>query len=134
MAPMEWHDLGNLTHVEELRWSGDGPVWLLALRLTFDYGRVTIEADSDDTIVVTHPAFEPTARSDWSPPIDVSASALWAEVIGRPILWARQMTNHHNWLDGFQLEFAIGPDSIGTCIDMIAIASALRLGRTAFLS
>lgn len=131
---MEWRELGNLTNVEELCWSGDGQDWLLALRLTFDGGRVTIEADSDDTLLVTHPAVELTARSDWSPPRDVSASPPWAEVIGRPILWAREMTNHHDWLDGFQLEFATGPDSVGTCIDMIAVASGLRIGRTAFPS
>lgn len=130
---MEWRDLGSLRHVHELRYSGEAPHWLLALRLTFDAGSVTIEALDDDTVTVTCPAIEPSARSDWSAPVDVSRSAPWGGVIGEPILWARGMTNHHNWQDGYQLEFAAGADSIGTCVDLIAIASGLRVGKTYFL-
>lgn len=42
------------------------------------------------------------------------------------------MINHHEWQDGYQFEFWAGADSIGICIDVVAIASGLRVGRTNF--
>lgn len=135
MTALGWRDLGNLERVDEFRWNfdeDDGTDRVVALRLTFAGGAVTVEAKDDDTVLVTHAAVEPSGRSNWSDPLDVSSSAPWPEVIGHPILWARRMINHNGWEDGYQFEFWAGGDSTGVCIDVIAIVSSLRVGRTSF--
>lgn len=135
VTALGWWDLGHLERVDEHRWKfdeDDGTDGLVALRLTFADGAVKVEATGDDTILVTHAAVEPSERSDWSDPVDVSFSAPWEDAIGRPVLWARRMVNHNNWEDGYQFEFGAGADSIGVCIDVIAIVSGLRVGRTNF--
>ena len=131
----EWHDLGGLTAVTAHLVDG----LLVGLTLGLSGGRVHFAAVADDDTLVVHDLgwrdLETTTAGSLpiaGLPTDVTYQPLWLAFLGTPVRWGRAMVNHRGYVDGYQLEFATGGGAVGRCIDLVVVASELKLGLGSF--
>lgn len=131
MNEVDWDEFGGLesatAHHEDGMW--------IALTLSFGAGRVRFDTIGDDDTIAVQQLLDENLPEHLVPAgeIDVSARAPWSDVLGQRVVWARSMTNHHGYEDGFQLEFSCGESAVGDCIELVVVASELVLGTAKFL-
>ncbi len=127
---IEWWDFDSLSAVAEFR----DAVHLVSAALSFGNRAVAFEALDDDTIWV-HEADAGSAGRPKCERHDAEREEPWRRFIGASVRWRRVLTNHHGWLDGYQLEFSgNGGGVVGDGIEIIVAASELMLGTTTFLA
>ena len=124
---IEWWGFDELQEVRELR---DG-VPLVAVALNFGSRWVRWDALDDDTLSMRELDVAADEFSDGSW-IVATGREPWTRFVGKYVRWGRAMTNHHGWLDGYQLEFTTGEGAIGDGVEMIVAASSVQLGTSRF--
>ena len=106
----------------------------VALSLVFEEGEVLIAAEEDDSLLIGDKEglhTDPAIRS-----ASLSALAPWSGTLGLPLLWSWTLTNQQGYVDGLQLEFATNAKSASVLIQLLALASEIKVRQipTAFMA
>jgi hypothetical protein len=118
-------DAGVLSSVDKLV-DPELPSAAEAYVLRFERLTVTISVNpNDDTVEVAE------SERIGSNQVKVLAEPLWPKAVGRPLRWAWLMTNQQGYRDGIQLELAHPDEPRGVCLQLVAVASALKLREVA---
>lgn len=121
---IEWWEFEPLSDVLEIRRDGvrEAVVLLFAQRFV-EFSAVP----EDDTLCVREVEVLPESSAEHEVRV-ASEDSPWNRFVGASVRWGREMTNHHGYLDGYQLEFDTAGSVIGDGIELIVAATSIRLG------
>jgi hypothetical protein len=81
---------------------------------------ICVNPDDDTVVLVEGERIAPSQMKG-------EAEAIWSNAVGRPLRWAWLLTNQQGYGDGVQLDFARPEEARGVCLQLLAVASALKL-------
>ena len=117
---------GSLKEVEYFYWD-DMTTFTVIIKLVFQQDVFFILAKGeDDSIELTKSFPQISSLAELTNTI-CSEMIPWKLVIGRHIRWAWIMINQQGYLDGIQLEFGNGDKKESIIVQIITIASSLKV-------
>lgn len=126
--PIEWWDFDELSGAAEVL----DEYLRVAVVLRFGSRSVRFSVvPEDDTLQVAELAAPPSWPAGFETR-DVLNDSPWRAFAGSCVRWGRTLTNHHGYIDGYQLEFAGRGGAVGDGIEMVVAACSICLGTTTF--
>lgn len=121
LLPRLCYDAGPLIAVEHAYYSDDDARFVSAIRLQFESLAAVLRALPDDDTIT---AFEGDLLTEPGEKIiETTNSSVWAEHVGKTIVWAWSLTNQQGYEDGVRLEFQPGNNGV----EMLVVASTIKL-------
>lgn len=117
-------EAGELVAVDEIV-HVDLPNDVEAFVLRFERGVLSIVVNADDDTLSLHEGVLALVEGQSQQP-SIRGGA-WAELLHRTLRWAWIMRNHQGYVDGVQLELAHAGEGKGSVVQLIAIASAIKV-------
>src|SRR5689334_22529702 len=115
---------GSLLGVKYCLFERD-PSFVTAVGLQFEKLSAVFRAVADnDTVAVN---IGPLQDENGETLIDAGSSEPWSTCIGRNLRWAWQLTNQQGYVDGVRLEFRGAGESSNPVVELIVIASAMKM-------
>jgi hypothetical protein len=116
---------GQLEDVDYFYWD-DIRIFTVIIKLVFQHETFFILANGDDSLELTRkfpnlPSLEELTMTRGSEMVP------WRFAIGRHLRWGWMMINQQGYFDGIQLEFGNGDKEESISIQLIAIASSLKI-------
>ena len=117
-------EAGPLVGVEYSLFEND-PRFIKNIALRFGSVSAVFRAvEADDTLMVS---LGPLIPGDDETLFDATDAAPWSACVGLSIRWAWSLTNQQGYSDGARLEFGDPVKSSSSVVEMIVIASALKI-------
>jgi len=118
---------GQLEEVDYFYWD-DIRIFTVFLKLVFQHETFFILANGDDSLELTRtfpnvPSLEELTQTRGAEMVP------WRFAIGRHLRWGWMMINQQGYVDGIQLEFGNGDKEESISIQLLAIASSLKIQR-----
>jgi hypothetical protein len=102
-----------------------GREMLVALRFQFENEIVVLAANEDDSIGVFDSSWNLEVDGNISRNLDETPP--WKLAISKPLLWSWRMVNQYDYFDGMQLHFAQDVDDTGVLVQLIVVASEIKV-------
>jgi len=127
------YESGHLVEVECF-YPSDLPTDIGFIKRGFQQGSYFVVATDDDSLKLTDSVAEVDVDVDDFNSVNMSDKLPWQSAIGRSVRWVWTMVNQQGYLDGLQFEFANNITQEPVVIQLIAIASSIKLYKRISLS
>jgi uncharacterized protein DUF6334 len=115
---------GLLVRVRYALFEGD-PRFIKAVELQFESRSVVFRAVADDDTLAV--SLGELKSEPYETLVEVSESEEWLNCVDCGICWAWQLTNQQGYSDGVRLEFSEPGEGSRAVIELIVVASAIKL-------
>lgn len=119
-----WKEGGCLLRADAIV-DKDMPTDPVAIVLSFQHGAITVRAVPEDDTVSVEQGRHVIGGDECA--IDLQDTAPWRRAIGKSVLFAWLMTNQQLYVDGVQFEFANTVQDTSATIQLVTVASSLRI-------
>lgn len=120
-GPFALHCLADVDHV---LCPGE-PGWLVAVRMRFDEGFLSVEVNpEDDTVTVSFDPLRPPPLRHWADDVlTYPANDHYPDILGLSSTWRWTLQNQQGYQDAFQIELESPPTTV--TLQYLAVASRL---------
>lgn len=115
---------GLLVGVSGTLFDGERP-FITAVALRFEHLTAVFRADPDDDTLAA--SVDPVAAGPGEVVTDLCGVAPWPGCLGLGVCWAWRLTNQHGYTDGVRLEFSEPGGPSRAVVELVAVASGIRV-------